>query len=132
MALDFLKKLTRRSAGPKQPVRESAPETELQAPTPTVTVPAPSNPALKSFLVSEKATRNIALNQYTFLVDQHATKTQVRDAVERGYHVDVVSVQMIRLPSKQRTLGRITGRVPGKKKAVVVLKTGQSIAAAQP
>ena len=131
MALDFLKKLTRRGAGPKQPVRETEPVVEAAAER-TVFVPAPSSPALRSFLVSEKATRNIGLNQYTFLVSQNATKTEVRDAVERSYKVDVIGVNMTRLPSKKRTLGRFTGRVSGKKKAVVFLKDGQSIAAAQP
>jgi large subunit ribosomal protein L23 len=95
-------------------------------------IAANANPILRHFHVSEKGTRGLALNQYTFVVDQRATKTQVRDAVRRGYKVDVVGVQMVRLPSKQRRYGRHEGRVPGRKKAIVTLKEGQTIAAAQP
>lgn len=95
-------------------------------------IAAAANPVLRHFHVSEKGTRGLALNQYTFVVDQRATKTQVRDAVRSGYKVDVVSVQMVRLPSKQRRYGRHEGRVPGRKKAIVTLKAGQTIAAAQP
>lgn len=95
-------------------------------------IAAVANPVLRHFHVSEKGTRGLALNQYTFIVDPRATKTQVRDAVRRGYHVDVVAVRMVRLPSKQRRYGSHEGRVTGKKKAIVTLKQGQSIAAAQP
>jgi large subunit ribosomal protein L23 len=87
---------------------------------------------LKSFRVSEKASRMLALNQYTFVVASDATKTAVRDAVEKGYKVKVAGVNIVRLPSKQRTVGRRSGSVPAVKKAVVTLREGFTIAAAQP
>ncbi len=108
-----------------------APEAEAAKPA-GPSIAAPSSPVLKSFHVSEKATRGMSLNQYTFMVAPRATKTQVRDAVELSYKVKVVGVQMVTLPAKERTFGRHSGRVPARKKAVVTLKTGQSIAAAQP
>jgi large subunit ribosomal protein L23 len=103
--------------------------TENQGPS---GIAAASSPILRHFHVSEKGTRGLALNQYTFVVAPRATKTDVRDAVRRGYKVDVVSVQMVSLPGKQRRYGRHEGRVPGRKKAIVTLKAGQTIAAAQP
>ena len=72
------------------------------------------------------------MNQYTFEVDRRATKTDVRDAVERGYHVDVIKINMIRLPKKEVVLGRHKGTKGGLKKAIVTVKDGQSIAQAQP
>ena len=123
---------------PKRPTPkaavEAAPSTSSeQAPEAAgPTIAAPSSPVLKSFHVSEKATRGMALNQYTFMVGPRATKSAVRDAVKRSYKVDVVSVNMVRLPAKERTFGRHTGSVSARRKAIVTLKEGQSIAAAQP
>jgi large subunit ribosomal protein L23 len=114
---------------PKAPV-EAAPTTAPEPAGPAIA--APSSPVLKSFHVSEKATRGLADNQYTFMVGPRATKSQVRDAVTRSCKVDVVAVNIVRLPSKKRTFGRHTGSVPARKKAIVTLKDGQSIAAAQP
>ena len=94
---------------------------------------APSNASvLKHFHVSEKASRGIEMNQYTFVVDPRATKSQVRDAVARSYNVKVESVKMVRLPKRQRTVGGRRGFSPQRKKAIVILKPGSSIAAAQP
>lgn len=93
---------------------------------------APAGSVLKRYFVSEKSTRGLAGNQYTFEVDRRATKTDVRDAVERGYHVDVIAVNTVRLPAKHITLGRYKGTKGGIKKAIVTLKAGQNIAQAQP
>jgi len=86
---------------------------------------------LKRYFVSEKSARGFAINQYTFEVDKSATKTQVRDAVERGFKVDVISVNTIKLPVKKITLGKYRGTKGGIKKAIVTLKAGQTIAQAQ-
>ena len=95
-------------------------------------IPAPSSPVLRNFHISEKGTRGMAFNQYTFAVAPGATKTEVRDAVERSYKVDVEGVNIVNLPAKKRRLGRREGTVPARRKAIVTLKEGQSIAAAQP
>jgi large subunit ribosomal protein L23 len=129
----FLKNLFKRTK--KEPAKPSAkPEVEAvaeQEPTGSG-IAAPTSPILRSFHVSEKSSRIMASNQYTFVVAPHATKTQVRDAVKKSYRVDVLSVNLVRLPSKHRSIGRREGEVPGKRKAIVTLKEGQSIAAAQP
>jgi large subunit ribosomal protein L23 len=52
--------------------------------------------------------------------------------VERAFKVEVTAVNVIRLPAKSRRIGRYTGHTPAIKKAIVTLKAGQSIAAAQP
>lgn len=119
---------TPRRPTPKAVV-EAAPETAPEISRPTIA--APTSGVLRSFHISEKATRAMALNQYTFMVGANVTKTQVRDAVQRSYKVDVVDVQTIRLPGKDRLFGRHMGRVPARKKAIVTIKEGQTIAAAQ-
>ncbi len=112
-----------------------APKQEPQVQSEAVSGPsvaAPAGTILKRYFVSEKSTRGFAVNQFTFEVDRRATKTDVRDAVERGYKVDVIAVNTVRLPAKKIQLGRHAGTKGGIKKAIVTLKEGQTIAQAQP
>lgn len=126
MAFSLFKKKSKEPKAPKQPVVEAAPV--VGAPS----IPAPVGSVLKRTFVSEKSTRGFSMNQYTFEVDRAATKTDVRDAVERAYHVDVTSVNIVRLPVKHISLGGRKGTKGGIKKAIVTVKAGQSIAQAQP
>ena len=131
MAFDFFKRSKKEPKPPKQAKADAAsdaPAAESAAPT----VKAAGGNVLKRYFVSEKSTRGFAMNQYTFEVDRSATKTDVRDAVQRGYDVDVTSVNIVRLPAKKITLGRFKGEKGGIKKAIVTLKAGQSIAQAKP
>ena len=122
--------------GPKPPKAKEAPVADAIAEEkvqegPSVQI-AVGTPVLKSFHVSEKSTRGLAYNQYTFVVADKATKTDVKHAVQRAFKVDVTDVHMVRLPAKKRRIGRWQGAKPGLRKAIVVLKDGQSIAQAQP
>ena len=130
MAFNFFNRSKKAPKPPKQAAAQPVEERPVAAATPTVK--APVGTVLKRYFVSEKSTRGFALNQYTFEVDRSATKTEVRDAVERGFDVDVVAVNIIRLPAKKIQLGRHEGTKGGIKKAIVTLKHGQSIAQAQP
>jgi large subunit ribosomal protein L23 len=123
MAFDFLKKSKKQNPAPVEPAEQVS-----NAPS----IAAPASSVLKRYFVSEKSTRGFAHNQYTFEVARTATKTDVRDAVERGYHVDVVGINIVRLPTKEVRLGRHTGTKGGIKKAIVTIKEGQTIAQAQP
>jgi large subunit ribosomal protein L23 len=113
-----------------KPTQEKA-EVVQAAPTPSLVAPATSS-VLKHFFVSEKSARGQSLGQYTFVVAPRATKSDVKHAVQRAYKVSVTDVNMIRLPSKKRTVGRYQGTTSGIKKAIVTLKEGQTIAQAQP
>lgn len=77
--------------------------------------------------VTEKATRLSAAGRYTFRVDQDATKPEVRTAVERQYGVHVIGVAVMGVRGKRRRRGRIVGRSPGYRKAVVTLRAGERI-----
>jgi large subunit ribosomal protein L23 len=70
------------------------------------------------------------LNQYSFIVADTATRTQVKDAIETLYDVNVVRVNIINTPAKRgRRLRsrRLLVRKPGHKKAVVTLAEGQTL-----
>lgn len=120
-----------KSKEPKAPKKE--PEVTIQDEAVTgPSILAPAGNVLKRYFTSEKSTRGFEVNQFTFEVDRRATKTEIRDAVERGYKVDVIGVNTVRLPVKKITLGRHAGTKGGIKKAIVTLKAGQSIEQAKP
>lgn len=83
--------------------------------------------ALKSLHISEKANNLSAIDQYVFEVNDLANKTEIARAIEGMYKVNVLSVNLIRIPKKKRRLGRIEGYKKGYKKAVVKIKQGQKI-----
>ena len=77
--------------------------------------------------ITEKAGMLQAQNQYVFKVIPGSTKYGVKDSVEAQYGVKVSKVRMITIASKSIRVGRIMGRRPGYKKAVVTLKEGHKI-----
>lgn len=86
---------------------------------------------LKESHVTEKSTDLQAnFNKYTFEVYPRVNRTQVKEAVEKVFGVEVASVNILRtkpLYKADRYRRGKTGRISGKKKAVVTLKEGQAI-----
>ncbi len=78
-------------------------------------------------LITEKSTRQIELGQYSFEVHRDANKIQIREAVEKTFHVQVKAVNTLNMPRKERRRGRVIGSIPGWKKAIVTLIPGQTI-----
>lgn len=79
-------------------------------------------------LVSEKATElQEKQNCYVFKVAKNANKLEIKNAVEKGFNVKVISVTVSNVKGKSKKLGRFEGRRPGWKKAFVSLKEGESI-----
>jgi large subunit ribosomal protein L23 len=88
---------------------------------------------LISPVVSEKSYGLIAeRRKYTFKVLQHAHKTQIRQAVEEVFGVDVVAVNIVKVQAKPKRRGASVGTRPGWKKAIVTVAEGQSIDAFGP
>jgi len=71
------------------------------------------------------------LHQYVFEVARDATKTQIREAVQTLFDVEVEKVRVIVMPAKRgrrgRTGRRMVVRNPEYKKAVVTLRADQTI-----
>jgi large subunit ribosomal protein L23 len=86
---------------------------------------------LRRPLVTEKSSyQSGKLNQYSFVVANTATRTQVKDAIETLYDVNVVRVNVINVPAKRgRRLRsrRMLVRKVGYKKAVIPLAAGQTL-----
>ena len=86
---------------------------------------------LRRPLVTEKSSyQSGKLNQYSFIVSDDATRTQVKDAIETLYDVSVVRVNIINTPAKRgRRLRsrRLLVRKSAQKKAVITLAAGQTL-----
>ena len=61
----------------------------------------------------------------TFRVDRHATKPEIKSAVERIFQVKVDHVHTTNYMGKTARRGRYEGRKPSWKKAFVTLKQGE-------
>lgn len=86
---------------------------------------------IRRALVTERGTRlREQHNQYLFEVDPGASKGEIREAVEALFKVDVTGVRTSRVPGKWRRVGRYLGQRSGWKKAIVSVKSGQTIAVA--
>ena len=78
-------------------------------------------------LITEKATKALEMNQYTFEVDHRAAKPEIKAAVEKMFDVRVTGVSTMNPPRKTRRVGRFSGKRAQVKKAVVRLAEGNSI-----
>jgi large subunit ribosomal protein L23 len=78
-------------------------------------------------LITEKATLLKEQNRYAFEVAKEANKRQIKEAVQAAFKVNVVKVNVMRVPGKMRRIGRRYVLTPSWKKAVVTLEPGQKI-----
>jgi large subunit ribosomal protein L23 len=84
-------------------------------------------------VVSEKSTFVADKNrQYVFRVADHATKPEIKAAIElmfstKDKKVEVIGVQIMNVKGKKRRFGRVEGRRRNWKKAYVRLAEGQEV-----
>ncbi len=82
---------------------------------------------LRRPIISEKNIGLQSQNKYAFEVADRANKRQVKEAVEKAFKVDVVSVNMITVHGKTKRMGRHQVKTSPWKKALVTLVAGQKI-----
>lgn len=78
-------------------------------------------------VLSEKAVAGIENARYTFYVHPQANRTQIKEAVQQVFEVDVVKINLLNQRGKVKRMGRYEGREKKRKKAIVTLKPGQRI-----
>jgi large subunit ribosomal protein L23 len=78
-------------------------------------------------VVSEKTYALAEAGKYTFRVHDHAHKTQIRQAIEQLFDVNVVEVRTASVKSKPKRRGYTSGRTRTWKKAIVQVGEGQAI-----
>ncbi len=73
-------------------------------------------------IITEKSMAAMGEKKYTFLVHTDATKSQVKEAVEKMFAgTKVKSVNTMNLDGKKKRRGMVTGRTAKTKKAIVQL-----------
>ncbi len=73
-------------------------------------------------VITEKSMNEMSLKKYTFLVHTEATKSQIKEAVEKMFEgTKVKRVNTMNLDGKNRRRGMVVGKTAKKKKAIVQL-----------
>ena len=83
--------------------------------------------------ISEKSTVAAeSRGEFVFKVLNHATKADIKKAIELLFQVQVEKVTTLNVKGKRKNFGRIPGRRKNWKKAYVTLAEGQDIDFSQP
>lgn len=82
---------------------------------------------IKYPIITDKATRLLENNQYSFIVDRSSTKPAIKAKIEYLFDVKVIKINTCCLPRKQKRVGRYIGWKPQYKKAIVRLAEGDVI-----
>ena len=82
---------------------------------------------IKYPLITDKATRLLENNQYSFIVDRNSNKITIKNTIEYLFDVKVIKVNSCRLPRKKKRVGKYIGWKPQYKKAIVTLAKGDVI-----
>lgn len=83
---------------------------------------------VKKPLVTEKNTIHSAAGFYAFEVDRKASKTEIKNAIEKSFDVKVDSVKTMVCRGRSRRVGKNLSKVRYWKKALVKLQPGETIA----
>lgn len=79
-------------------------------------------------IITEKAlTTREAEGSLVFEVSASASKTEVKQAVERLFNVKVAAVRTANVEGKERRRGKFSGYLPDWKKAYVRLRAGEKV-----
>lgn len=78
-------------------------------------------------IITEKSSRLMEMNKYTFEVHPSANKIQVRSAIEEIFKVKVLGVNVLFMQGKPKRQGVFQGKTRSWKKAVVSLAEGERI-----
>ena len=82
---------------------------------------------IKYPIITDKATRLLENNQYSFIVDRSSNKLVIKSAIEYLFNVKVTKVNTCRLPRKKKRVGKYIGWKSQYKKAIVSLAQGDVI-----
>lgn len=78
-------------------------------------------------IITEESMLKMDENKYTFEVAVKANKTEVKQAIEELFNVDVKNVNIMNVRGKLKRMGRFAGYTRKRRKAIVTIAEGQSI-----
>ena len=82
---------------------------------------------IKYPIITDKATRLLENNQYSFVVNPSSDKITIKAAIEYLFDVKVTKVNTSQLPRKKKRVGKYLGWKSQYKKAIVTLADGDTI-----
>jgi len=82
---------------------------------------------IKYPIITDKATRLLENNQYTFVVNRMSDKTTIKKTIEYLFNVKVIKVNTALFPKKKKRIGMSIGYKPQYKKAIVTLADEDTI-----
>jgi large subunit ribosomal protein L23 len=82
---------------------------------------------IKYPIVTDKATRLLENNKYSFIVNPKSNKFSIKSAIEDLFGVTVVKINTCNMPKKRKRIGKYIGWKPQFKKAIVTLSQGDTI-----
>jgi large subunit ribosomal protein L23 len=77
--------------------------------------------------ITEKNTLISQNNEYTFIVDKNANKSEIKKEIERLYKVKVLRVNILNNKGKFKRFGNVFSKKGSYKKAIIKIKEGQKI-----
>ena len=78
-------------------------------------------------LITERTTQLMAEGKYVFVVAKAANKIEIAKAVAEVFKVKVAKVNTVNVIGKTKRMGRMQGKRPDYKKAIVKLAPGETI-----
>ena len=78
-------------------------------------------------IVSEKSYAGLERNRYTFVVRKDSNKTEIKEAVQAIWDVQVLSVNTMNRKGKTKRRGITRGKRSDQKRAIVTLAEGDTI-----
>lgn len=75
-------------------------------------------------VITEKSMDDAQNRKYTFKVAKSANKTEIKQALEEIFGIEIAKVNVMNVKGKVKRMGRSIGRTPDSKKAIVTLKEG--------
>ena len=78
-------------------------------------------------VVSEKSYAGLEENRYTFLVHPDANKTEIKEAIQAIWNVQVLAVNTMNRKGKSKRYRYTVGKRADQKRAIVTLAQGDTI-----
>uniref|UniRef100_UPI00300370B9 ribosomal protein L23 n=1 Tax=Anunuuluaehu liula TaxID=3049639 RepID=UPI00300370B9 len=82
---------------------------------------------VKHPIITDKATKLLEDNQYSFAVERRANKLAIKQAIEYIFNVRIKNINTCNTPPNKKRVGKFTGKTANYKKAIVTLKNKYSI-----
>lgn len=82
---------------------------------------------IKQPIITDKTTKNIENNVYSFSVKAKSNKKEIKKAIEYVFDVKVKKVNTMNFAPKMKTIGKFKGKKTRDKKAMVTLHEDNTI-----